>query len=116
MIPIDQAPRYVEETAVMAARLQEQTTPAQYEALGARARRLVEDLLSVETGVPLEVRVKIALREKFDPERTRQAILAVATWSLFSGLGKAKNVRTAPAAAAWPRPATPAPAMAMAAR
>jgi hypothetical protein len=62
------------------------------------------------------VRAKIALREKFDPARTRQAILMVATWSLFSGLGKAKNVRTAPAAVAGPRPASPAPALALAAR
>ena len=109
MFAADRAPHYVEETAVMAARLQEQTTPAQYEALAARASRLAAGLFSLETGVPFEIQVKIALREKFDPARTKQAILMVATWQLIRGFSSATSVRTAPAAARHPRPAVPAP-------
>lgn len=116
MFAADRAPRYVEETAVMAARLQEQTTPAQYEALVARASRLVAGLFSLETGVPFEIQVKIALREKFDPARAKQAILMVATWQLIQNFATATNPRTAPAAARHPRPAVPAPVLALAVR
>lgn len=116
MFAADRAPRYVEETAVMAARLQEQTTPAQYEALAGRAARLVDGLFSLETGVPFEIQVKIALREKFDPARAKQAILMVATWQLIQNFATAKSLRTAPAAARHPRPALPAPVLALAAR
>jgi hypothetical protein len=109
MFGIDQAPRYVEEAALGAVRLQERTTPSQYEALRGRAERLLDGLLRVETGVPPEVQVKIALREKFDAARTKQAILTVATWGLLRGLGASKDVRCAPSARRHPRPAAPAP-------
>lgn len=116
MFAADRAPRYVEETAIMAARLQEQTTPAQYEALAARASRLVAGLFSLDTGVPFEIQVKIALREKFDPARTKQAVLMVATWQLIEHFSTAKSLRAAPAAVRHPRPAVPAPVLALAAR
>jgi hypothetical protein len=109
MFAADRAPRYVEETAVMAARLQERTTPAQYAALAARAGRLLEGLFTIDVHVPPDVQLKIALREKFDPARTKQAILMVATWRLLQGfaLGKRSipSTSTAPAISASARPA-----------
>ena len=55
-------------------------------AVRARAERLIEGLLSVETRVDPELQVKIALRERFDPARVKQAILIVATGQLIEGL------------------------------
>jgi len=109
MFSIDRAPRYVEDTCAGAARLQEQTTPAQYAALVDRASRLLDGMFRVETNVDPELQVRIALREKFEPARVKQAILLVATWQLISGLANAWSVRKAPAAA-------PARALALAAR
>jgi hypothetical protein len=100
MFSVDRAPQYVAETCAGAARLQEQTTPGQYAALVERARRLLEGLFRVETNVDPDLQVRIALREKFDRERVKQAVLLVATWQLIRGLSRAMNVRTAPAAAA----------------
>lgn len=99
MFSVDQAPRYVAETCAGAARLQEQTTAEQYAALVERAERLVDGMFTVETNVDPEVRVKIALREKFEPARVKQAILMVATWQLIRDLANAWSVRKAPAAA-----------------
>src|SRR5581483_4790308 len=104
MFSVDRAPRYLAEARAGAARLQETTTPAQYEALAERARRLLDGMFRVETNVDPEIQVLVALREKFDAARTKQAILLVATWQLIRGLSTAMNVRTAPAAA----PARPA--------
>lgn len=100
MFNVDRAPRYVADACAGAARLQEQTTPAQYAALVERAERLLVGMFRVETRVDPDLQVRIALREKFDAERTKQAILLVATWQLVHGLSNAMNVRTAPAAAA----------------
>ncbi len=86
MFAVDQAPLYVAETGAAAARLQEGTTPAQYAALAARAERLLEGLLAVDTRVDPALQVKIALRERFDAARVKQAILVVATWQLVAGL------------------------------
>jgi|SRR6516162_5171833 hypothetical protein len=104
MFSVDRAPRYVAESRAGAARLQEQTTPEQYAALAERARRLLDGMFRVETSVDPELQVLIALREKFDAARVKQAILLVATWQLIHGLSDAMNVRTARPAAA-PRPA-----------
>ena len=98
MFNVNQAPRYVAETCAGAARLQEQTTPGQYTALVERAKRLLEGMFRVETNVDPELQVRIALREKFDRDRVKQAVLLVATWQLIRGLSNAMNVRTAPAA------------------
>jgi hypothetical protein len=106
MFSVDQAPRYVAETCAGAARLQEQTTPGQYAALVERAARLLDGMFRVETNVDPDLQIRIALREKFDPGRVKQAILLIATWQLIRGLSNAMNVRTAPAdAAARPLPA-----------
>jgi len=101
MFSVDRAPRYVEETCAAAARLQEQTTPEQYAALAERAARLVDGMFTVETNVDPELQMKIALREKFEPARAKQAILMVATWQLVNDLANAWSVRKAavPAAA-----------------
>jgi hypothetical protein len=109
MFSIDRAPRYVAEAGAGSARLQETTTPEQYAALVDRARRLLDGMFRVETNVDPELQVRIALREKFDAARVKQAILMVATWQLVRGLADAWNVRKAPAAA-------PARALALAAR
>ena len=93
MVGVKRVPEYVAETSAGAARLQEQTTPEQYAALVDRARRLLEGLLSVETNVPPELQVKIALREKFDPARVKQSILMVATWQLIQDLASGWSVR-----------------------
>jgi len=105
MFSVDRAPRYVTETLAGAARLQEQTTPGQYAALVVRAQRLLDGMFRVETNVDPDLQIRIALREKFDPERVKQAILLVATWQLIRGLSNSMNVRTAPAAAAARLPA-----------
>ncbi|MBV8881163.1 MAG: hypothetical protein JO332_14455 [Planctomycetaceae bacterium] len=102
MFSIDRAPRYVAETCASAARLQEQTTPAQYAALVERAQRLLDGMFTVETNVDPDLQVRIALREKFEAARVKQAILMVATWRLVSDLANAWNVRKAPAPAAAP--------------
>ena len=93
MFSVDRAPRYVAETCAAAARLQEQTTPEQYAALVERAQRLVDGMFSVETNVDPELQMKIALREKFEAARAKQAILMVATWQLINELASAWSVR-----------------------
>ena len=108
MFSVDRAPRYVADTCAGAARLQEQTTAEQYAALVERAERLLDGMFTVETNVDPELRMKIALREKFEPARVKQAILMVATWQLINDLANAWSVRKAPAAA----PARPMAAMA----
>jgi hypothetical protein len=108
MFSVDRAPRYVAETCAGAARLQEQTTAEQYAALVERAERLVDGMFTVETNVDPELQMKIALREKFEPARVKQAILMVATWQLIRDLANAWSVRKAPAAA----PARPMAALA----
>ena len=100
MFSVDRAPRYVAETCAAAARLQEQTTPEQYAALVERAQRLVDGMFTVETNVDPELQIKIALREKFEPARAKQAILMVATWQLIHDLANAWSVRKAPLPAA----------------
>src|SRR5262245_28955761 len=105
MFSVDRAPRYVMETCAAAARLQEQTTPVQYAALAERAERLLDGMFRVETNVDPELQVRIALREKFEPARVKQAILMVATWQLISDLAAAWSVR---------KPAVTAPARALA--
>lgn len=102
MFPVEQAPGYVEEARRAAARLQEMTTPEQYAALVARARRLLAGLFRVEIRLQEEVQILIALRERFVPERVKQAILVVATWRLVEDLARAWG---APRAAAAPAPA-----------
>jgi hypothetical protein len=100
MFSVDRAPRYVAETCAGAARLQEQTTPEQHAALVERAERLLDGMFSVETSVDPELQVKIALREKFEPARVKQAILMVATWQLIHDLAGAWSVRKTPMPAA----------------
>jgi hypothetical protein len=103
MFSVDRAPRYAAETCAGAARLQEQTTPDQYAALVERAERLLDGMFTVETNVDPELRMKIALREKFEPARVKQAILMVATWQLINDLANAWSVRkTAARVAARP--------------
>jgi len=99
MFPVDRAPRYVEETVAAAARLQEQTTPGQYAALLRRAERSLEGLLRVELDLEPELMAKVALRERFDRARTKQALLNIATWKLIAGVAKAWTAWKAPAAA-----------------
>src|ERR1043165_8847670 len=97
MFSVDRAPRYVTETCAAAARLQEQTTPDQYAALVDRAERLLDGMFRVETNVDPELQVRIALREKFEPARVKQAILMVATWQLVRDLANAWSVKKTPA-------------------
>jgi len=99
MFSVDRATRYVADTCAAAARLQEQTTPDQYAALVERAERLLEGMFTVETNVDPELQTRIALREKFEPARVKQAILMVATWQLINALANAWSVRKVPAAA-----------------
>ena len=106
MFSVDRAPGYVAETCAAAARLQEQTTPEQYAALVERAERLLDGMFTVETNVDPELRTRIALREKFEPARVKQAILMIATWQLINELATAWSVRKA---------AVPAPVRALAA-
>jgi hypothetical protein len=109
MFSIDRAPQYVADTCAGAARLQETTTPAQYAALVDRAERLLDGMFSVETSVDPDLQVRIALREKFEAARVKQAILMVATWQLVRDLANAWSVKKAPVAA-------PARALALAVR
>ena len=102
MFSVDRAPRYVAEACAGAARLQEQTTADQYAALVDRAQRLLDGMFSVETNVDPELQVKIALREKFEAARVKQAILMVATWQLIHDLATAWSVRKTAARAAAP--------------
>ncbi len=105
MFSVDRAPRYVAETVAAAARLQEQTSVEQYAALVGRAERLLDGMFSVETNIDPDLQVRIALREKFEPARVKQAILMVATWKLISDLANSMSVRKTTAAAAPSRPA-----------
>lgn len=110
MVAVERTPGYVAETRAAVARLQEMTTPAQYEALVGRAERLVEGLFSVEVRLERELMVKIALRERFERERVKRAILSVATWRLIEGLADGWSVRKRPArrpVAAAPETAAP---------
>ena len=104
MFSVDRAPRYVAETWAAAARMQEQTTADQYAALFERAQRLVDGMFTVETNVDPDLQAKIALREKFEAPRVKQAILMVATWQLVTQMANAWNVRKTAAAAAPARP------------
>ena len=79
MFNIDRAPQYVAETCAGSARLQETTTPGQYATLVDRAERLLDGMFTVETNVDPDLQVRIALREKFEAARVKQAILMVAT-------------------------------------
>jgi hypothetical protein len=105
MIGVETAPRYVAETLAAAARLQEMTSAGQYAALVGRAERLLEGMFTVETNLDPELMVKIAMRERFEAPRVKQAILVVATWQLidelagaWTGTRRAAAVsRTAPA-------------------
>ena len=95
MFSVDRAPRYVADAVAGAARLQEQTTPEQYSALVERAELVIDEMFTVETNVDVELQVKIALREKFETARVKQAILMVATWQLINDLAGAWSVRKA---------------------
>lgn len=107
MFAVDRAPTYVAETNAAAARLQEQTTPDQYARLVERAERLVDGLFTVETNVDTELQVRIALRERFEAPRVKQAILNVATWQLIRDLVDSWSVRQKAAARPGPRVAQP---------
>lgn len=105
MVGVEKAPQYVAETAKAAARLQEMTSPDQYAALVGRARRLLEGMFTVDIPLDPELLVKIAIRERFDAPRVKQAILTVATWQLiqdlagsFSGRGKQAAAGSKPVA------------------
>jgi len=100
MFSVDRAPRYVAEACAASARLQEQTTPEQYAALVGRAERLLDGMFTVETNVDPDLQVRVALREKFEATRVKQAILMIATWQLISSLAASMSVRKAPAPAA----------------
>lgn len=86
MFAVSRAPQYLAEARAAAARLQASTTPEQYAALWARAERLVGGLFTVEVRLEDEIQALVALREKFDPARAKQAILVVATWRLIEEL------------------------------
>ena len=89
MIGVDRVPRYVAETLAAAARLQELTTAGQYAALARRAERLLDGMFTVETNLDPDLMLKIALRERFDAPRVKQAILGVATAKLIDELALA---------------------------
>ena len=97
---------YVEETLAAAARLQEQTTPGQYAVLARRAERLLDGLFTVEVHLARDLMVKIALRERFVPDRVERAVLAVATRRLVADLADAWSVWRRPAPVAEPAMAT----------
>ena len=86
MFAVSRAPGYLAETRAAVARLEESATPEQMAALRARAGRLVAGLFTVEIHLEEEIQVDIALREKFEPARVKQAILNVATWRLIETL------------------------------
>lgn len=105
MFAVSKAPGYLAETRAALARLEESTTPDQMAALRARAERLLAGLFTVEILLEDEIQVAIALREKFEPARVKQAILNVATWRLIETLagrwsGKAAAVGKASSAPA----------------
>jgi hypothetical protein len=108
MFAVNRAPGYVAETNAAAARLQEQTTPDQYARLVERAERLLAGLFTVETNVDPELQVRIALRERFEAPRVKQAILNVATWQLIRDLAEAWSVRSKVTAKPRARVAQPA--------
>ena len=95
MFAVSEAPRYVAETKAAAARLQESTTPERYATLLERAERLLSGLFTVEIRLDEEIQRLIALRERFDAARTKQAILNVATWALIEGLAASWTGRRA---------------------
>jgi len=99
MFGVQKAPQYVAETAAASARLQEMTSPGQYAALVGRARRLLEGMFTVDVNLEPELLVKIAIRERFDAPRVKQAILMVATWQLIQDLAGSWSVRGKQAAA-----------------
>jgi hypothetical protein len=101
MFSVEKAPQYLRETEAAVARLQELSSADRYAALVARAERLLEGMFTVETDVDPDVQVRIALRERFDAARVKQAILMVATWQLIAGLARAWSLRreAVPAAA-----------------
>jgi hypothetical protein len=93
MFSVDQAPRYEQETRAAAARLQEMASPERYGALVRRAERTLEGMFTVETMVEPELQVKIAIRERFEAARVKQAILMVATGRLFRSLAASWDTR-----------------------
>ena len=99
MFGVNRAPEYVAETAVAAARLQEMTTPGQYAALVGRAERLLEGMFTVDVALEPELMLKIAIRERFDGPRVKQAILNVATWQLINDFAGSMSLRGKRAAA-----------------
>lgn len=86
MFAVSRAPQYLAETRASVARLEETATPDQMAALRSRAERLVAGLFTIEILLEDEIQVEIALREKFEPARVKQAILNVATWRLIETL------------------------------
>ena len=86
MFAVSKAPGYLAETRAALARLEESTTPPRMAALRARAEALIGGLFTVEIHLEDEIQVAIALREKFEPARVKQAILVVATWRLIESL------------------------------
>lgn len=86
MFAVSKAPGYLAETRAALARLEESTTPEQMALLRARAEALLGGLFTVEILLEDEIQAAIALREKFDRARTKQAILNVATWRLIESL------------------------------
>ena len=86
MIGVETARRYVAETLAAAARLQEMTSAGQYAALAGRAERLLQGMFTVDTNLGPDLMVKIAIRERFDAPRVKQAILVVATRQLIDDL------------------------------
>jgi hypothetical protein len=105
MFAVSKAPGYLAETRAALARLEESTTPEQMAALRGRAERLVEGLFTVEILLEDEIQAEIALREKFDPARTKQAILNVATWRLIENLAGKWSGAPSAAAGSLPRKA-----------
>ena len=101
MFAVSRAPQYLAETRAAVARLEASTTPDQYAALRARAERLVGGLFTVEILLEDEVQTEIALREKFEPARAKQAILNVATWRLIETLAGRWSGRPVPGRAAF---------------
>jgi hypothetical protein len=100
MFGVQKVPEYVADTAAAAARLQEVTSPDQYAAIVGRAQRLLDGMFTVEVNLDPELLVKIAIRERFDGPRVKQAILTVATWQLIHDLAGSWSVRGKRAAAA----------------
>jgi hypothetical protein len=69
------------------------TRPDQYAAFVGRAERLLQGMFTVEVNLDPELLVKIAIRERFDGPRVKQAILMVATWQLIGELAGSWSVR-----------------------